>query len=281
MADEAAPDAFDFGADRAGPAPGEAFVVDVDGFEGPLDLLLALARTQKVDLTRISILALVDQYLAFVEEARRGRLELAADYLVMAAWLAYLKSRLLLPAPPQEPGPSAEELAAAFTRRLRHLERIRKAAEELMGRPQLGRETFARAVPDPQDQPRYTVYTATIYDLLTAYARQRQVKALSQVTLRTRAVWSLAEARARLERLLGPDVVGEWLRLDQFLLDYALDPAQRTTALASSFSASLEMVREGMLDIRQDAAFGPLWLRPREADAPRAGEAAPDAGGGR
>ncbi|QRG05145.1 segregation/condensation protein A [Xanthobacter dioxanivorans] len=271
MAGEAAPDAFEIGADSAPAGSGEAFVVDVDGFEGPLDLLLALARTQKVDLTRISILALADQYLAFIEEARRGRLELAADYLVMAAWLAYLKSRLLLPAPPQEEGPSAEELAAAFTRRLRHLERIRKAAEELMGRPQLGRETFARVVPDPEAVPRYTVYTATLYDLLTAYARQRQTQVLSHVTLKTRAVWSLAEARARLERLLGAEAVGAWMRLDQFLLDYMTEPGQRATVLASSFSASLEMVREGTLDIRQDAPFAPLWLRPRPAEPPLPG----------
>ncbi|MFG1383176.1 segregation and condensation protein A [Xanthobacter versatilis] len=266
MAGEAAPDPFEAGADRVEPGSGEAFMVDVDGFEGPLDLLLALARTQKVDLTRISILALADQYLTFIEEARRGRLELAADYLVMAAWLAYLKSRLLLPAPPQEDGPSAEELAAAFTRRLRHLERIRKAAQELMARPQMGRDSFPRAVPPSSDQPLYTVWTATIYDLLSAYARQRQTQVLSHVTLKTRAVWSLADARARLERLLGADTVGEWMRLDQFLLDYMAEPEQRATALASSFSASLEMVREGMLDIRQDAPFAPLWLRPRPAE---------------
>ncbi|WP_394041772.1 segregation and condensation protein A [Xanthobacter aminoxidans] len=265
---ESGPDAFEIGTDRAPATSDETFVVDVDGFEGPLDLLLALARTQKVDLSRISILALADQYLAFIEEARRGRLELAADYLVMAAWLAYLKSRLLLPAPPQEEGPSAEEMAAAFARRLRHLERIRRAAAQLMARPQMGRDAFARALPPPSKEPLYTVYTATIYDLLSAYARQRQTKALSHVTLKTRTVWSLAEARARLERLLGAEVVGEWMRLDQFLLDYMTTPEQRATALASSFSASLEMVREGMLDIRQDAPFAPLWLRPRPAVEP-------------
>lgn len=277
MAGEAEPDPFEIGADAVPPDTGEAFVVDVDGFEGPLDLLLALARTQKVDLTRISILALADQYLAFIEAARRGRLELAADYLVMAAWLAYLKSRLLLPAPPQEEGPSAEEMAAAFARRLRHLERIRRVAAQLMARPQMGRDTFARSAPPEPEAPVYTVYTATIYDLLTAYSRQRQTQALSHVTFKTRTVWSLADARARLERLLGPDVVGEWMRLDQFLLDYMAEPEQRATALASSFSASLEMVREGMLDIRQDAPFAPLWLKPL-AQAPRLPLDAPDPG---
>lgn len=256
----------DDGAERLVREPGEAaFVVDVEGFEGPLDLLLALARTQKVDLSRISILALADQYLTFIEEARRGRLELAADYLVMAAWLAYLKSRLLLPAPPEEPGPSAEELAAAFARRLRMLERIRQAAAQLMARAQLGRDVFPRAVPDRSDAPRGPVtYTATLYDLLSAYARQRQVVALSSVTLKVRAVWSLAEARGRLERLLGGAGLDHWMRLDQFLLDYMAEPEQRATALASSFSASLEMVREGLLDMRQDAPFAPLWLRPRD-----------------
>ncbi|MFH3479004.1 segregation and condensation protein A [Xanthobacter variabilis] len=246
----------------------EAFVVDLDGFEGPLDLLLALARTQKVDLTRISILALANQYLTFIEEARRGRLELAADYLVMAAWLAYLKSRLLLPAPPQEEGPSAEELAEAFARRLRHLERIRKAAEQLMARPQMEREVFARARPDPASLPQRPVaYTATLYDLLSAYARQRQTQALSTVTLKLRAVWSLAEARERLERLLGRDLLTDWMRLDQFLVEYLTRPDQRATALASSFSATLEMVREGLVDIRQEAPFAPLWLRARARGA--------------
>lgn len=257
-----------------------AFVVDVAGFEGPLDLLLALARTQKVDLARISILALADQYLAFIEDVRRGRLELAADYLVMAAWLAYLKSRLLLPVPPQEPGPTAAELADAFARRLRHLERIRRAAAELMARTQLGRDVFPRALPPSEPAPTGPVtYTATLFDLLSAYARQRQVRALSQVTLKVRAVWSLAEARGRLERLLGVGMVGDWMRLDQFLLDFTVEPELRATALASSFSASLEMVREGALDIRQDGAFGPLWLRPRAPVPGAAAGGAPGRGG--
>ncbi|MGQ3674304.1 segregation and condensation protein A [Xanthobacter sp. TB0139] len=258
-------DTFDpSGEDRPEHAGEGAFVVDLDGFEGPLDLLLSLARTQKVDLTHISILALVDQYIAFIEQARRGRLELAADYLVMAAWLAYLKSRLLLPAPPQEEGPSAEEMAAAITRRLRHLERIRIAGARLMAREQVGRDRFARVVPDiggGEDRP--VTYTASLFDLLSAYARQRQTQVLSAVTLKMRAVWSLADARARLEKLLGAEVLVDWMRLDEFLLEYCATPEQRVTAIASSFSASLEMVREGVLDIRQDAPFAPLWLRAR------------------
>ena len=261
MAGDAAPS---FAEDELPQGREDAFVVDIDGFEGPLDLLLALARTQKVDLTRISILALANQYLDFIEKARRGRLELAADYLVMAAWLAYLKSRLLLPAPPKEDGPSAEELADAFARRLRHLERIRKAAAQLMERTQLGRDVFPRAVPEETDAPaRPVAFTATLYDLLSAYARQRQTQALSFVTLKTRAVWSLAEARSRLERLLGGSF-SDWMRLDSFLIDY----------LAEKLEASLEMVREGMLDIRQDEPFAPLWLRPRAADSEPSGEGA-------
>ncbi|MGE4372773.1 MAG: ScpA family protein [Xanthobacter sp.] len=256
-------DTFDLsGEDRPENAGEGAFVVDLEGFEGPLDLLLTLARTQKVDLTHISILALVDQYIAFIEQARRGRLELAADYLVMAAWLAYLKSRLLLPAPPQEEGPSAEEMAAAITRRLRHLERIRIAGARLMAREQTGRDRFTRVVPVAEAGEGHSViYTASLFDLLSAYARQRQTQVLSSVTLKMRAVWSLADARARLERLLGAEVLADWMRLDQFLLEYCTTPEQRTTAIASSFSASLEMVREGVLDIRQDAPFAPLWLR--------------------
>ncbi len=249
-----------------------AFVVDLDGFEGPLDLLLALARTQKVDLARISILALADQYLAFIEEARRGRLELAADYLVMAAWLAYLKSRLLLPVPPKEEGPSAEELAAAFARRLKHLERIREASAQLMARAQLDRDVFARALPEENEAPSGPVtYTASLFDLLAAYSRQRQTKALSFVTLKVRAVWSLQEARSRLERLIG-GTAGDWMRLDQFLIDFLAEPEQRATALASSFSATLEMVREGIIDLRQDAPFAPLWVRARDDDAPPSGD---------
>ncbi|OYW58614.1 MAG: segregation/condensation protein A [Rhizobiales bacterium 17-65-6] len=253
----------DFAEDTPAETGEGAFVVDIDGFEGPLDLLLALARTQKIDLSRLSILALADQYLAFIDQARKVRLELAADYLVMAAWLAYLKSRLLLPPPPKEDGPSAEELADAFARRLRHLERIRKAAELMMARTRLGLDVFARAVPRGEAPvPGRVVHDASLYDLLSAYATQRQRSALSYVTLKTRAVWSLAEARARLEKLVGGSL-DDWMRLDQFLADYLLEPGQRATALASSFSATLEMVREGLLDVRQDAPFAPLWLRPR------------------
>jgi segregation and condensation protein A len=180
-------------------AEGEpALVVDVEGYEGPLDLLLALARQQKVDLAKISILALADQYLQFIEAARKIRLELAADYLVMAAWLAFLKSRLLLPEPATAEGPSAEEMATALANRLRHLEGIREASNRLLNRPQLQRDIFPRGFPETIAEIRHPKYTATLFDLLTAYAAQRQQRVLASVHLAKRTVWSLAEARASL-----------------------------------------------------------------------------------
>src|SRR5437660_5235084 len=191
----------DLAADRATSEP--ALVVDVEGFEGPLDLLLALARQQKVDLAKISILALANQYLVFIEEARKLRMELAADYLVMAAWLAYLKSRLLLPDAVEAGSPSAEDMAAALAFRLKRLEAFRAAAEQLVTRPQLQRDVFARGAPEPIVDVKRPEWSATLYDLLSAYAVQRQKQALSHVRLARRTVWSLAEARTALERLIG------------------------------------------------------------------------------
>jgi segregation and condensation protein A len=235
----------------------------VDGYEGPLDLLLDLARRQKVDLSRISVLALAEQYLEFIEAARRVRLELAADYLVMAAWLAYLKSRLLLPAPPKGEEPDPRELAASLARRLKRLQAIRVAAEQLMERPRLDRDLFLRGAPEGLDVVNAPRYRASLFDLLTAYARQRQKQALSHVSFKTRQVWSLAEAREALERILGMAV--EWTTLDNYLIDWVASPSQARTVRASTFSASLEMVREGLIDLRQDRAFAPLWLRRRQA----------------
>jgi segregation and condensation protein A len=251
-----------------------SFLVDVDGFEGPLDLLLELARRQKVDLAKISILALADQYLSFVEEARRVRLELAADYLVMAAWLAYLKSRLLLPEQPKGEEPAAADLAAALAERLRRLEAIRAAAEKLVNRPQLGRDTFLHGDPEGIAVERRSQFTATMFDLLSAYARQRQTQALSRVTLRPRVVWSIPEARAALERLAG--VVLEWSALDDYLLEYCATPEMRRTVRASSFSASLELVREGVIDLRQDGPFAPIWIRRHVEVAPPPGTESED-----
>ncbi len=242
-----------------------ALVVDVEGYEGPLDLLLALARHQKVDLSKISILALADQYLVFIEAARKLRLELAADYLVMAAWLAYLKSRLLLPEPPQAEGPSAEDLANALASRLRRLEAIREAANRLMTRPQFGRDVFGRGAPEAIAEIRHPRWSATLYDLLTAYAAQRQTRVLATVHMAKRTVWSLSEARASLERLVG--MAEDWSRLDEYLIRYTSDPAQTATVLASSFAAALEMARDGSVDLHQKEAFAPIYFRKRRAAA--------------
>ncbi|KMO19374.1 segregation and condensation protein A [Methylobacterium platani] len=252
--------ADDFAEAPAAPSADTAFVVDVDGFEGPLDLLLELARRQKVDLARISILALVEQYLGFIDEARRLRLELAADYLVMAAWLAYLKSRLLLPAPPRGPEPAAGDLAEALALRLRRLEAIRAAAARLAGRVQLGRDVFSRgaALPEPAAAAP-GAFAVTLHELIAAYARQRQERARASVTLPPRSVWSLVDARAALERLIGPR--DDWTDLDSYLGQYLADPKRRATVRASSLSAVLELAREGQILLRQERAFAPLQIR--------------------
>jgi segregation and condensation protein A len=259
-------------ADHAEDEP--ALMVDVEGYEGPLDLLLALARQQKVDLHKISILALADQYLVFIEEARKLRLELAADYLVMAAWLAYLKSRLLLPEPPQAEGPSAEDMANALAARLRRLELIREAANRLMTRPQLRRDIFPRGQPETIALIKHPQWTATLYDLLSAYATQRQQRVLATVHLAKRTVWSLAEARASLERLIGTTETEDWISLDEYLMRYVLEPSQRATVFASSFAAALELVREGAFDLHQKEPFAPLYYRKRPAHLPS--DAAPE-----
>tara|TARA_R110002124_G_C8972158_1_gene515259 strand:- start:1926 stop:2774 length:849 start_codon:yes stop_codon:yes gene_type:complete len=237
-----------------------SLVIDVEGFEGPLDLLLALARSQKVDLSGISILALADQYLSFIQEARRMRLELAADYLVMAAWLAYLKSRLLLPdIRDGEDEQTGEELAAALAFRLRRLEAMRDAAARLMARPRLGQDVFARGDPEPVVTIRHSTYIANLYDLLTAYASQRQRNSVTSVQVCKRTVWSLQEARGLLVRVLGQ--VTDWTPIDNFLVQYFSSPDERATVIASSFTASLEMVREGIVELRQTGPFAPLFIR--------------------
>jgi segregation and condensation protein A len=258
---------FETKIDKADNEP--AFLVDVDGFEGPLDLLLELARRQKVDLAKISVLALAEQYLEFVEAARRVRLELAADYLVMAAWLAYLKSRLLLPeAPKSGEEPAAEDLAAALAARLRRLEAIRAAAEKLVNRPRVGRDVALRGAPEGVAINRHNQWQASLYDLLSAYSQQRQKHALARVTLKQRVVWSLAEAREAIERLAGHTI--EWAVMDDILIGYFVTPELRRTVRASTFSASLELVREGRIELRQDRAFAPIWVR----GAQKRGEAA-------
>ena len=242
--------------------PGDTLVVDVEGFEGPLDLLLALARTQKVDLAKISVLALAQQYLDFIGEARRLRLEVAADYLVMAAWLAFLKSKLLLPAEKDEEGePTGAELAALLAFRLKRLHAMREVSAQLMTRKRLGRDVFARGTPEPIRITRKSIYEANVYDLLKAYSQQRQRTAIRTWQIRQRTVWSLKEARAELERLLG--IACDWAPLDQLLAEFLVEPELRKTALASSFTATLEMTREGALEIRQAKSFAPLLIRRR------------------
>ena len=238
-----------------------SLVVDVDGFEGPLDLLLHLARNQKVDLARISVLALVEQYLLFVDRARAVRLELAADYLVMAAWLAYLKSKLLIPKQPGDEGESGEEMAAILQFRLKRLEAMRDAAARLVNRNRLGRDVFARGLPEMVIIDRKNEYSGTLYDLLTAYASLRQRQAITNVQIAKRGVWSLKEAREILTRMIGR--LSDWTALDQFLLQYLALPGERATALASSFAATLELVREGYMEVRQQEAFAPLYMRNR------------------
>ena len=246
-------------------ATGEpAFTVDLDGFEGPLDLLLELARRQRVDLARISILALAEQYLLFVEAARKLRLELAADYLVMAAWLAFLKSRLLLPTLSEPAELDAPALAEGLAQRLRALAAIRKAGEHLMSRPRLGRDFFTRGEPEAVETSGRISYNANLYDLLAAYARQSQRHALARVRFKAREVWSLAEARQALARLVG--VKADWTAFDSFLLEACADSQMRRSARASTFAASLELAREGKIEMRQERAFAPIWLRATESD---------------
>lgn len=245
--------------DDSRPSDEEALVVDVAGFEGPMDLLLHLARTQKVDLARISIVALVEQYLSFIDRARRLKLEIAADYLVMAAWLAYLKSRLLIPKQPGDSEETGEEMAAVLQFRLKRLEAMRDAAARLVNRNRLGRDVFARGMPETVIVETTSQFSASLYDLLSAYAAQRQRQAITNVRIARRTVWSLKDARDILVRLIGR--MKDWTALDQYLIEYIAAPADRATAIASSFAASLELVREGSIEVRQAEAFAPIYLR--------------------
>ena len=243
-------------------------VIDVQGFEGPLDLLLQLARNQKVDLAHISIVELVQQYLDFVKTAHELRLDLAADYLVMAAWLAYLKSRLLVPQRSDDEGESGEELAGLLQFRLQRLEAMREAAGQLVNRNRLGRDVFKRANPEMVVVEKKHLYDVSLYDLLMAYAGLRQRQAVKRVEVGKREVWSLKAARAILVRLMGE--AKDWQALDKFLFAFIPTAYERRTALASTFAASLEMVREKQLDIRQAAPFAPIYLRAhKKAEGPK------------
>jgi segregation and condensation protein A len=238
----------------------DILVLELDGFEGPLDLLLVLARNQKVDLSKLSILRLAEQYLDYIEAARQLRLEVAADYLVMAAWLAYLKSKLLLPEKEQaDDGPSGQELAAQLAFRLKRLEAMRQAIAQLMGRKRLGIDLFARGMPEGIRIVRSSVFQASIFDLLKAYADQRAREKIREVKWGGRVVWSIKQARERLAKLLGHEP--DWAELDKFLEEYKPSDVLGKTVTASSFGATLELAREGYLEIRQHEPFGPLYLK--------------------
>jgi segregation and condensation protein A len=241
------------------PPSSAELVVDLEGYEGPIDMLLTLAREQKVDLTKISITQLADQYLAFISAARRLRLEIAADYLVMAAWLAYLKSRLLLPEPAPQDEPSGAELAAALTHQLQRLEAMQQAGARLMARPQLGRDVFARGAPEGLPRVLKPVYEVSLYDLLRAYGDQRQRKEAQVLHIEAPELYSMDDALQRLERVLGR--VPEWRTLLSFLPPGLRGGLIERSAVAATFAASLELVRSGKLQLRQDSAFGPIYIR--------------------
>ena len=241
----------------------EALIVDVDGFEGPLDLLLTLSRTQKVDLRKISVLQLARQYLEFVEKAKVLRIELAADYLVMAAWLAFLKSRLLLPPDPAEEGPSGEELAAHLAFQLERLQAMRDAAARLMARDRLGRDFFARGVPQTVERTRKISYSATLLDLMQAYARIRTRDEFRPYVMDRDAVFTMEQALDRMRGLIG--FGGDWTDLSSYLPEgWSSNPQRRRSATASTFAATLELVKEGALEIRQSDLFAPIQLRKKD-----------------
>jgi len=243
----------------------EALIVDVEGFEGPLDVLLSLSRTQKVDLRKISILKLAEQYLMFVEQARTLRIELAADYLVMAAWLAFLKSRLLLPPDPSDEGPSGEELAAHLAFQLERLQAMRDVAARLMARDQLGRDVFARGLTEEVEHRRVIRWSANLLDLMQAYAHIRTKDDFRPYAFDRTNVFTMEQALDRMRGLIG--YAGEWADLTTWLPDgWTLDPERRRSATAATFAASLELVKRGLADIRQTDTFAPIQLR-RRGDA--------------
>lgn len=243
----------------------EALIVDVDGYEGPLDLLLTLARTQKVDLLKIRVLDLAEQYLTFVEKARALRIELAADYLVMAAWLAFLKSRLLLPPDPEAEGPSAQDMAAHLAFQLERLAAMRQAAAQLMGRDRLGLSRFARGAPETVARTRRTQWQAGLIDLMRAYARLKTRDEFRPYAFDRHDIFTIEQALDRLRRMIG--FTGQWTDLSVFLPDgWSDDPQRRRSATAATFAASLELARQGRLEIRQAQTFAPIHYRQKSHD---------------
>ncbi|MCC6006245.1 MAG: segregation/condensation protein A [Rhodobacteraceae bacterium] len=244
----------------------EALIVDVDGFEGPLDLLLNLSRSQKVDLRRVSVLQLAEQYLAFIDTAKSLRIELAADYLVMAAWLAFLKSRLLLPPDPSEDGPSGEDLAAHLAFQLERLQAMREGAARRMARDRLGREFFARGLPEDVTSRRRVRHVASLLDLMQAYARIRTRDEFRPYAMDREDVLTMEQAMERLRGMMGGAGTG-WAMLESFLPEgWRAHPRRRRSAAASTFAASLELARQGLVELRQEETFAPLMLRVRAAD---------------
>ena len=262
MSEQTPPDSDDFGAENEVTArlKAEALIIDVDGFEGPLDLLLTLSRTQKVDLRKISVLQLAEQYLSFIERAKSLRIELAADYLVMAAWLAFLKSRLLLPPDQSDAGPSGEELAAHLAFQLERLEAMRRAAARLMARDQLGRDFFARGIPEDVARSRKITYSATVLDLMQAYARVRTRDDFEPLSLSRVSVFTMEQALERMKGLIGMAL--EWGDLMQYLPEgWTQDPQKRRSATAATFAASLELAKLGQIELHQDELYAPIMVR--------------------
>ncbi|HEY5607378.1 MAG TPA: ScpA family protein [Alphaproteobacteria bacterium] len=258
MAEADAPEPFDLGHHDV--ALEDKLVLDLESFEGPIDLLLALARQQKVDLTRISMLALADQYLDFIARARRLDIELAADYLVMAAWLTYLKSRLLLPEPPaEEGGPSGPELAEALTFQLRRLEAMQKAGAGLMRLPRLGYDVFPRGAPEGVEIIRIPVWQSSLYDLLKAYGDARKHPKPEAYQIAPTELYSMTEALERIAGMLGR--MADWQNLMNLLPRVVPDGLVRRSAVAATLLASLELARLGEMQIRQPQPFGPIYVR--------------------
>ena len=241
------------------------FVVDLDGYEGPIDVLLTLAREQKIDITQMSILPLAEQYLAFITSARQRNLELAADYLVMAAWLAYLKSRLLLPDLGSEEEPTGKEMAAALAFQLQRLEVMQNAGQQLMARHHLGHDFFTRGVPEQFRSVTSSVYEVSLFELLKTYGEQRRRAASGVLHVKPLELYTVEDALKRLQTLLGstPDWVSFW----QFIPEGLEKSLVGRSALASTFAAGLELAREGRLEIRQASLFGPIHLRRRNEGA--------------
>ncbi len=237
----------------------EGLEVQLDAYSGPLDVLLTLAQTQKVDLKEISISLLAEQYLVFIREAHDLKLELAADYLVMASWLAYLKSRLLLPPPHEDDEMNPEEMAALLVFRLQRLERMRECAAQLMARDLLGRDFFIHGMPQGIRINRSSTYDASLYELLSSYSTQRLRNHYAEWTPPKLDVLSIERARMRLERMLGK--VQDWTRFDAMVAQEIRDPARRRTTIASSFVALLEYVRDGQLEVQQTGNFGDVFVR--------------------